>query len=303
MGSGILGFKEIVPQLGLFTREKLGVILQDSVDPVGITTTNKQVYTALTALSWPHLPDKSVAATDSAGSFLKPIGQIEYRSWKNLTYTEIVETVLASAALPGAYPASAHKGRIYIDGGFLDNAPVKPLIDSGFRNIIIIHLEYLKKIEDRDRKECMIRSQGDSGIRFLHIWPSSPSIGDTLQMDASLTRFRINMGYEDAQRQLDEQLNGLRSQLIDHIQSAEEKAKQEQKMKDAKRHYDLANEIYKKEIRSAVQMRNIELFRAFLQTREGQAMLRNYEYAADLGHEQAKEMVQQIHRIQNTRRK
>lgn len=298
VGSGILGAKELFPKLGLFSREKLGTIIQDSIDPTGISTTNKQVYTALTALSWPHLPDKSVAVTDSASPILKPIGQIEYRSWKHLTYTEIVETVLASAALPGAYPASAHKGRVYVDGGVLDNAPVKPLIDSCFRNIIIIHLEYLKKAEERHQKERMIRSQGDSTIRFLHIWPSSPSIGDTLQIDSSLTRFRINMGYEDAQRQLDKQLNELRHQVINHLQSMEEKARLEQKMKDAARHYDLANEIYKKEIRSAVQMRNVELFRAFLQTKEGQTMLRNYEYAADLGHEQAKKMIAQIHKLQ-----
>lgn len=302
VGAGVvasagLGIKEVLPHLGLFTRERLNDIIQGAVDPIGITTTDKRVYTALTALSGVHLPNRSVSTADSTAPLLRPIGEIEYRSWKSLTYDEIVETVLASAALPGVYPASAHKKKVYIDGGVLDNSPVKPLIDAGFQHIIIVHLDYLKKMEDRGKKECMIRSQGDSMIHFIHIWPSSPAIGETLEIGSGLTRRRINLGYADTEDQLLPLLNRDRLNAYEHLLQL---MPQLGRIKDAETHYNLANEIYKQSIRSAVLSGDRKRLLAFLQTEKGMAMLRNYEYAADLGHEQAKKMVQQIHKIEES---
>ena len=61
VASAGLGIKEVLPHLGLFTRERLNDIIQGAVDPIGITTTDKRVYTALTALSGVHLPNRSVS--------------------------------------------------------------------------------------------------------------------------------------------------------------------------------------------------------------------------------------------------
>lgn len=297
VASAGLGIKEVLPHLGLFTRERLNDIIQGAVDPIGITTTDKRVYTALTALSGMHLPNRSVSTADSTVPLLRPIGEIEYRSWKSLTYDEIVETVLASAALPGVYPASAYKKKVYIDGGVLDNSPVKPLIDAGFQHIIIVHLDYLKKMEDRRKKESMILSQGDSMIHFMHIWPSSPAIGETLEIGSGLTRRRINLGYADTENQLLPLLNRDRLNAYEHLLQL---MPQLGRIKDAETHYNLASEIYKQSIRSAVLSGDRKRLLAFLQTEKGMAMLRNYEYAADLGHEQAKKMVQQIHKIEES---
>lgn len=287
-----LGIKEIIPQLGLFTKEGLNAIIQSTVDPLGIATTDKQVYTALTALTGARLPDKAIHDTDAAFPILKPFGQIEYRSWENLSYDEIVETVLASAAMPGAYPASAHKGKIYLDGGVLDNTPVKPLIEAGFSYIIVVHLEYLETKKQR-KKEQQISSQANGQVKFFHVWPSNKSIGDTLQISPYWTKMRINLGYIDAQSQLIPQLEKIKN--TEQAQLAES-LKRTKKL-DAEKHYDLANEIYKQFIRNAVQHKDIEKVRAFLQTEKGRAMLSNYEYAAETGHESAKQMTDQLHRL------
>lgn len=283
------GAEKILPELGLFTHERLRAIIRSAVDPLGIATANKQVYTALTVLSGMHLPDQAASDTDSGASFLKPVAKIEYRSWEKLTYDEIVETVLASAALPVIYPPSTHQGETYIDGGVLDNTPVKPLVDAGFSTIIVIHLEHLN-LKNRSRKEQRICSQGKEGTCFIHIWPSSPAIGNTplatLQINAELTETRIRLGYMDAQ-----------SQLVPRLEEIKREAQRQMVRKDAETHYKLANEIYKNSIRDAVLKRRTELFRAFLQAEQGQAMLRNYEYAATLGYEPAKEMVAQIHKF------
>ena len=122
----------------------------------------------------------------------------------------------------------------------------------------------------------MVNSQGNGWTKFIHIWPSA-SLGKLLEISTDLTRRRINLGYMDTESQL--------IPLLDRT-------------KDAEAHYNLAKNIYVQSIRSAVLSQDKKRFLTFLQTEAGAAMLRNYEYAADLGLEQAKEMVRQIHRIQ-----
>ena len=269
IGATAINLSNLAKNAGFYSPDRLSDIMRKYVSPAGIATTNKQVYTALTAIEV-HIPNKSFhPACRFAGS-------IEYRSWAGLTYEEIVETVLASAAFPVAYPVSTHKNKTYTDGGMLDNTPVKPLRDAGFRNIIVVHLEYISNKKERQKKEEMVNSQGGGWTKFIHIWPSA-SLGGLLEISADLTRRRINLGYMDTESQL--------IPLLDRT-------------KDAEAHYNLAKNIYVQSIRSAVLSQDKKKFLAFLQTETGATMLRNYEYAADLGLEKAKEMVRQIHRLQ-----
>lgn len=275
IGATAINLSNLAKNAGFYSPDRLSDIMRKYVSPAGIATTNKQVYTALTAIEV-HIPNKSESKMDSFHPACRFAGSIEYRSWAGLTYEEIVETVLASAAFPVAYPVSTHKNKTYTDGGVLDNTPVKPLRDAGFRNIIVVHLEYISNKKERQKKEEMVNSQGGGWTKFMHIWPSA-SLGGLLEISADLTRRRINLGYMDTESQL--------IPLLDRT-------------KDAEAHYNLAKNIYVQSIRSAVLSQDKKKFLAFLQTETGATMLRNYEYAADLGLEKAKEMVRQIHRLQ-----
>ncbi len=59
--------------------------------------------------------------------------------WK-LTDKQISKTIVASCSIPVLFPPVSMDENKYYDGGVFDNIPIKPLVDSGCDEIIIIHL-------------------------------------------------------------------------------------------------------------------------------------------------------------------
>lgn len=194
--------KRGLPNLGLFSQRRLQELIRAYVPPrERHLAAGKEIYTVLTVLK-AHVPKVEETAADPFHPALQVLGKPEYRGWAGLSYEEIVETVLASAAIPMVYPASRQKTGIYVDGGVVDNTPVKPLADAGFQNIIVVHLEYQEE-KERRKKERQVERQGKSWTRFIHIWPSSKEIGGTLEIHTELTNSRMELGYRDAQAQLE----------------------------------------------------------------------------------------------------
>jgi NTE family protein len=54
---------------------------------------------------------------------------------------QIYDILLASAAIPLAFPQREINGNIYVDGGFADNVPLGALAAQGCTHAIVIHLE------------------------------------------------------------------------------------------------------------------------------------------------------------------
>jgi NTE family protein len=54
---------------------------------------------------------------------------------------QIYDILLASAAIPLAFPQLEIKGNIYVDGGFADNVPLGALAAQGCTHAIVIHLQ------------------------------------------------------------------------------------------------------------------------------------------------------------------
>lgn len=186
---------------GLFSQDRLENMIQECIDQDRLTTSIQErieVYTVLTKLTRPHLPHQA-KGMDPAFSQASFITEAEYRPWRGLDYEKIVETVLASAAFPLAYPPTVMETGIYTDGGVLDNAPVTPVIEAGFQNIIVVHLQSLKQ-KARRAKEAALEA-GRKGVTFHHVWPSE-SIGKTFEISAELTQRRIELGYRDAKEQI-----------------------------------------------------------------------------------------------------
>jgi NTE family protein len=53
---------------------------------------------------------------------------------------DLIEPILASAALPAVYPMVTIDGRRYLDGGVVDNVPVGRAVELGARRIYVLHV-------------------------------------------------------------------------------------------------------------------------------------------------------------------
>lgn len=56
------------------------------------------------------------------------------------TEGDLVEPILASAALPAVYPMVTIDGHRYLDGGVLNNVPINRAVDLGARTIYVLHV-------------------------------------------------------------------------------------------------------------------------------------------------------------------
>ncbi len=111
----------------------------------------------------------------------------------------ISKILLATSAIPIAFPKEEISGCMYYDGGLPgvgDNIPVSPLYDLGYRKFIVVHLS-------RDGVEKFERKFPDA--RFMHVIPKDDQGGfftGTLDFDAKSASRRIEQGYRDMKDQI-----------------------------------------------------------------------------------------------------
>lgn len=157
-----------------------------------------------------HTTSLSCYATLASNSSLRCFlsgGCEEYVKLDSLTLTEQKDVVLASSALPLIYPRKEIDGCKFFDGGWVDNYPVRPLYDRGYRDIIIVYLENnnhnkLRKQFEKERKQF-------SDCNIIRIIPNrsfKDGIYETLSISRRKTAKRIETGYTDALEQLKAQL-------------------------------------------------------------------------------------------------
>ncbi len=125
---------------------------------------------------------------------------VEYFDLKKLGNEEMVDAVLASAAIPHVYDPVLINGKKYADGGINDPSygvknsdvtPIAPLQDAGLDILIVIHL---REQETRDIDHI-------GTTRLLHIYPSHPlepvKGTGTMMFTHSSIRDRMSLGYSD----------------------------------------------------------------------------------------------------------
>lgn len=103
---------------------------------------------------------------------------------------QLAEYLIASANLP-VFKLDRIDGKLFVDGGFYDNLPVKLLTDKGFDEIITIELNGLGlkqkwQTKDHEVKHIAIRPSGD--------------LGGTLEFLPQTARRNMAMGYYDTQK-------------------------------------------------------------------------------------------------------
>jgi len=192
-GAATYSLREWSKSAGLFSREFLDGIIKSKISPEKIERTSKLVYVSLAALSFPHLPGEQ-------GKLQDMIFNAEYHCWHGRPFSEITERVLASAALPAAYTPITLNGKLYVDGGVVDNCPVRPLAEAKFHTIFAVHLSPPEK--EAERQESLEAASAAAGVsEVIHIWPSR-DLGGTLEISRDLTLERMRLGYQDACEQL-----------------------------------------------------------------------------------------------------
>ena len=128
----------------------------------------------------------------------RPLATPHYINLNGLSRKECIETVLASSAVPLIVPSVNIRGMTCIDGGIADNIPVRPLIESGYKKILVVHLDPDTPLEDLAFKNA-VRGLDTKDVAFSHIYPRrSHSVVDFFSLYTSHSGRLMQDGYRDA---------------------------------------------------------------------------------------------------------
>lgn len=126
-------------------------------------------------------------------------GNAEYIPWKDLNKNQIIDTIITSTSLPILYPEREVDGDfVYVDGGYADNEPIKPLYDAGYRKIFIVYLDKFKG----SKLKKIIKEQESAfpGCEFLRLIPGkdfNDSFTKSCIITKKMTHERMSLGYKE----------------------------------------------------------------------------------------------------------
>jgi len=122
----------------------------------GIYTMDTFEDIIMNAVDFDKLKEREVYATISKGGksgdgffelirssyrhYVQKDTKVVYMPLWELTKKQVSKTIVASCSIPVLFPPVSMDENKYYDGGVFDNIPIKPLVDSGCDEIIIIHL-------------------------------------------------------------------------------------------------------------------------------------------------------------------
>ncbi len=155
---------------GIFSRERLSRLIDKELDGTAIQNSPIRAYATCF--------DKS---TMGAEYFLLNVQQRE----------TIKEILLASSAIPVMFESHTIGEKEYLDGGLVDNTPIRPLYDAGVRNFIVVHLTKTNVVDRQaypNSHFLEIRSDQDRGNFF----------SGTLNFTQKAVQQGLDDGYADA---------------------------------------------------------------------------------------------------------
>lgn len=143
--------------------------------------------------------DRAVCSSDMpvfACCHNSTLGRPEYFDMRAFPREVVTRILIASSAIPAAFPPQRIGRYTYRDGGISDNAPVKPLYDIGYRRFIVSYLDSFAL----DRKPF-------PDAEFIELYPSDAIyLGDrnrsmlsdgTLDFDGKHAEKRIELGEQE----------------------------------------------------------------------------------------------------------
>lgn len=112
---------------------------------------------------------------------------------KELSDGEMSDALLASAYFP-AFKREKLGGKRYMDGGSADNVPIEPLLERGYKNLIVIRIYGLGRDSERFLEIL-------EDVAVYHIAPRQ-DLGGILEFSGKKARKLMTLGYYDAMRSL-----------------------------------------------------------------------------------------------------
>ncbi len=180
---------------GVCSREGLKKIVSSEVDLSFMSNSGIRTYAAITECPPTASGVNSMDATLAMTAMEEYEG--EYVLLNGKSPQEITDVLLASTALPIVYSPVKIGDNYYRDGGFFDNMPMRPLLEDGLKNLILV------KLNKDSEYDVILASQADT---LIEITPSG-NVGElltgTLDFDGQNAVYRIEMGFYDTLRTLE----------------------------------------------------------------------------------------------------
>ena len=181
---------------GYCSREELSKLMDEKVDLNKVSQSPVPAYITVTKTDAPE-SSKIPAQIGSAVSSLREDRydrEGEYLLVNGHSPEYIKKLLLASTSIPLVYAPVEIDGSWYRDGGLYEPVPIRPLIETGLTDLIIV------KCSPNQESDPYLLSRADS---VIEISPSS-DIGSlfsgTLDFDGKNAMFRLQLGYYDAIR-------------------------------------------------------------------------------------------------------
>lgn len=203
---------------GVCSRDGLRRILRDELSLTQLSNSGIPAYVCVTRCPQ---STENVMSIDAALACTNPGTEWdgEYILLNGKTPEEIELLLLASSALPVVYEPVRIGQTYYRDGGLFDNLPMRPLLDAGLKNLILVLLS-----PDAEY-DVLLASQTEE---LLVVQPSV-SIGGlltgTLDFDSANVMYRVHMGFYDTLRAIE----FYERRLLGFPVSAQEKAERIEK--------------------------------------------------------------------------
>lgn len=118
-----------------------------------------------------------------------------YFRLNGLPRKQIISVLLASSAIPFIFDSVQIDDTYYVDGGLVDNLPIQPLYDLGFRKFIVINLDMHQRLPREKFRDADI-------IEIVPDYSISESISGILDFSPKVIQDRIHEGYSDALKTL-----------------------------------------------------------------------------------------------------
>ena len=158
-----------------------------------------------TSVDYDKLRQKEVYATISEGGkekdgllellklsldyYIKKEPHAKYLPLHKLSDKRIQKGIVASCSIPIFFSPVTIDGKKYYDGGVFDNTPVKPLVENGCDEIIVIHLH---------KNRSHVNKEHFPNVVFHEIRHSSGrELGRILKFSKKQTKQLYDYGYED----------------------------------------------------------------------------------------------------------
>ena len=132
--------QELTKDEAWFDPEPIENALRARVRPEAVR--NGRPFHVTVAKAWAGMPDFPFRAlVDAAIARARGQAATAYLRVNDLPPEQMMEAVLASAALPLAFPSRFVDGKRFIDGGVTDNEPLRGLDEYKCSLVVVVHLE------------------------------------------------------------------------------------------------------------------------------------------------------------------